>query len=379
MANGPPSRARHGQRRDRQGRATQTCRFAAKKGERLIVEVNARRIGSPLDSTIEILDATASRCREPCLRSHREDLRHRSATTTRASPGIRLEAWNELAVDDYLLRRRRSCCASSPCRATRTTTASSTRPAGSGSATSAPRRVHQPGRPMYKVSIHPPGTSSRRTACRCSRSTSATTTAARARQGRALFFDPPADGTYRCGDRRARRRRPDSRLPRHRPPAAAGLLRDFQPDRPKCQRRAARSRSTVNVTRLDGFDGPIGVKLRTAAAGLHAPRNVPSTRQQRPRSPYPRTPRRPTVPARHHGSVRPRGDDRRPGGHARGDGRRAEADRRRRHRDHHAAERGRHLNPVREAKVSVDIERRGKLDRAACRWKCGACRTGFAC
>ena len=37
--------------------ATQTWRFAAKKGQRLILEVDARRLGSPLDSTIEILDA----------------------------------------------------------------------------------------------------------------------------------------------------------------------------------------------------------------------------------------------------------------------------------------------------------------------------------
>src|SRR5262249_17596670 len=37
--------------------ATQTWRFAAKKGQPLILEVNARRLGSPLDSYIEVLDA----------------------------------------------------------------------------------------------------------------------------------------------------------------------------------------------------------------------------------------------------------------------------------------------------------------------------------
>src|SRR5262249_26049868 len=36
--------------------ATESWRFSAKKGERLIVEVNARRLGSELDSYIEILD-----------------------------------------------------------------------------------------------------------------------------------------------------------------------------------------------------------------------------------------------------------------------------------------------------------------------------------
>ena len=37
--------------------ATATYRFTAKKGQRLLLEVNARRLGSPLDSTLEILDA----------------------------------------------------------------------------------------------------------------------------------------------------------------------------------------------------------------------------------------------------------------------------------------------------------------------------------
>src|SRR6185369_17039825 len=34
-----------------------TWRFAAKKGERLLLDVEARRLGSRLDSVIEILDA----------------------------------------------------------------------------------------------------------------------------------------------------------------------------------------------------------------------------------------------------------------------------------------------------------------------------------
>src|SRR5262249_29937408 len=82
--------------------ATATWRFAAKKGERLLLEVNARRLGSPLDSVIEILDAKGQpvplatlRCLARTYVTFRD---HESS-----SPGIRIETWNELAINDYLL------------------------------------------------------------------------------------------------------------------------------------------------------------------------------------------------------------------------------------------------------------------------------------
>ncbi|HZU34961.1 MAG TPA: c-type cytochrome domain-containing protein, partial [Gemmataceae bacterium] len=82
--------------------ATATWRFAAKQGQRLIVEVHARRLGSPLDSFIEILDAQG----QPLPRA---TLRCVSQTFTAfrdhdsSGAGIRLESWNDLAVNDYLL------------------------------------------------------------------------------------------------------------------------------------------------------------------------------------------------------------------------------------------------------------------------------------
>lgn len=77
-------------------------RFPAKKGERLVVETHARRLGSPLDSAIEILDATGSavprttlRCTAKTFVTFRD---HDSQKT-----GIRLDAWNEFAANDYCL------------------------------------------------------------------------------------------------------------------------------------------------------------------------------------------------------------------------------------------------------------------------------------
>src|SRR5262249_34697324 len=82
--------------------ATETWRFTAKKGERLILEVNARRIGSPLDSYIEILDGQGRRLPRATLRSLA-----RTYVTFRdhdsAGTGIRIESWGELAINDYVL------------------------------------------------------------------------------------------------------------------------------------------------------------------------------------------------------------------------------------------------------------------------------------
>ncbi|HTU24802.1 MAG TPA: c-type cytochrome domain-containing protein, partial [Pirellulales bacterium] len=82
--------------------ATQTWWFHAKKGQRLLLEVNARRAGSPLDSAIEILDDKGRPLPRATLRSRAKTYiifrDHDSAST-----GMRIEAWSELAMDDYVL------------------------------------------------------------------------------------------------------------------------------------------------------------------------------------------------------------------------------------------------------------------------------------
>ena len=82
--------------------ASQTWRFAAKKGTRLLLEVNASRLDSPMDSTIEILDATGRPLPRAVLRATaRTFIAFRDHDSR--SPGIRLETWSELAVNDFLL------------------------------------------------------------------------------------------------------------------------------------------------------------------------------------------------------------------------------------------------------------------------------------
>src|SRR5207244_7672538 len=77
-------------------------RIRAKKGQQLVVEALARRAGSPVDPVIEILDEGGKPVPRAVLRATAK-----TYTVFRdhdsAGSGIRIEAWNDLAIDDYLL------------------------------------------------------------------------------------------------------------------------------------------------------------------------------------------------------------------------------------------------------------------------------------
>ncbi len=206
--------------------ATQTWRFQAKKGRRLLLEVNARRAGSPLDSVIEILDGNGALLPRATLRSLARTYAafrdHDSAST-----GIRIESWSELAMDDYLLigneliriwalpknpdddcqfwslsGRRRGYLGTTPL-------------------------FHPMGQPMYKVSIHPPGTTFPPNGLPI------VTLPYRNDDGGGgfgkdsrLLFDPPADSEYQVRIGNARRPRQFAAfLPVDRTSAATGFHR----------------------------------------------------------------------------------------------------------------------------------------------------------
>ena len=80
---------------------TESWRFSARKGQPLILEVNARRLGSPLDSYIEILDAKdqpVPRATLRCVGKTYVTFRDHDS----AGPNIRLETWSEFAMNDYV-------------------------------------------------------------------------------------------------------------------------------------------------------------------------------------------------------------------------------------------------------------------------------------
>jgi hypothetical protein len=250
--------------------ATQTWPFAAKKGERLVVEVNARRLGSPLDPVIEVLDAEGRPVPRAVLRCV-----SRQFTTFRdhdsALPGIRLEAWNDLAVDDFILigneLMRIEQLPKNPDDDCRMYSFNNQRLAYLDTST----EFHANGSPLYKVSIHPPDTTFPPNGLPL------VTIAYRNDDGgpgygkdSQIFFDPPADGEYRVrvADSRGQGGPAFAYRLTVRPPRPDFSLR-LSNQAPKVWRGGAVP-ITVTATRRDGYAGPIEVSLDGLPSGFHS-------------------------------------------------------------------------------------------------------------
>jgi hypothetical protein len=251
--------------------ATEVWRFAAQKGQRLILEVNARRLGSPLDSFLEVLEATGSpvpRATLRCLAKTYTTFRDHDS----ASPGIRIEAWHELAINDYLFvgseLLRIQALPKNPDDDCRFFSAAGQR---LGYLDTTP--THQSmGTAMYKVAIHPPGTSFPPNGMpviplfyRNDDGGPGYGKDAR------LFFDPPADGDYlvRIGDARGQGGRGYAYRLTVRPPEPSFTVK-LAPSSPSVWKGGAVP-VTVSAERLDGFDEAIDVRLENLPAGFTAP------------------------------------------------------------------------------------------------------------
>ena len=77
-------------------------RFHALKGEKLVLEVNANRLGSPLDSLLEILDTAGRPVERATVRS---ELATALTLTdfTSSSSGLRILSWTGMSVGDTLM------------------------------------------------------------------------------------------------------------------------------------------------------------------------------------------------------------------------------------------------------------------------------------
>jgi WD40 repeat protein len=246
-------------------------RFRARKGERLIVEVNAQRLGSDLDSTIEILDELGRPVARATLRALAKTYvtfrDHDSAST-----GIRIEAWDELAVNDYIyvgseLLRIQAL----PPNPDADCNFFSVRGQRIGYLDTTPTH-HSMGTPMYKVEIHPPGTKFP------ANGYPAVTLYYRNDDGgpgfgrdSRLFFEPAADGVYqvRIGDARGQggenyAYRLTVRTPR------PSFNVSFSPTQPTVARGSGVP-ITATADRLDAYAGPIDVRLENLPAGFSAP------------------------------------------------------------------------------------------------------------
>jgi hypothetical protein len=250
---------------------TDTWRFTAKKGQRLVLEINARRIGSPLDSTIEVLDLNEQPIPRAVLRCLAKTF-----TTFRdhdsAGSGIRIEAWNELAINDYVLigdeLARIRELPKNPDDDCQFVSAGGKR---LGFLATTPKH-HSLGTPMFKVAIHPPGTTF------APNGLPVVVLSYRNDDGGPRYgkdsrvvFEPPADGDYlvRVGDARNLGGSNYAYRLTIRPPRPSYAV-SFDPTAPAVWKGGAIP-ITVSAERIDDFDGPIDVRLENMPPGFSAP------------------------------------------------------------------------------------------------------------
>jgi DNA-binding beta-propeller fold protein YncE len=245
-------------------------RFTAHKGERLVIEALARRHGSLLDPWIEILDKEGRPIKRAVLRCTAKTVTVLRDHDSNQS-GIRLEAWPEFAMDDYvligqeLIRLRE--LPRGPDDDAQFYAVGGARLSYLGTSP----QTHALGAAVYRVTIHPPGTTF------APNGLPVMPLYYRNDDGgpgygkdARLAFDPPADGEYRVrvGDSRG------DGGPRH---AYRLTVRPPRPDfsisvsaqSPKVWRGGA-TPIGVTINRTDEFAGPVEIRPEGLPPGFHA-------------------------------------------------------------------------------------------------------------
>ncbi len=249
-------------------------RFHARKGEKLVFEVNANRLGSPLDSLLEILDtkgAPVERATIRCVLETSITLADRDS----ASRGLRLLSPTGLAVGDYLMVGAEIIRVEAMPRGPDddfTFTAFGDQRLAYLDTTAEAHAVDQA---VYKVQIYPPG------AQFATNGLPTVHLPFRNDDGgpgygkdSLLQFTAPADGDYIVRLRDVRKLSgPDYayRLTVRQP--SPDFMLSVSPRNPNVP-VGGRIPITVTALRLDEFDGPIEVSLKDVPTGLHATNGV---------------------------------------------------------------------------------------------------------
>jgi hypothetical protein len=252
-------------------------RFTARKGQKLVVDVTAQQLGSPLDSVIEILDAEGRIVPRAAIRCVAQtEISLNDPDSSRRS--MRLATWNELAVNDHLLIGDELLqIASMPTHPDDDVQLMSYR-GGRLTLLDTSARNHSVGEAVYKVEIHPPGTRFEPNGMPAFQIDYVNDDGGPRFGGKdsRLHFEAPEDGTYfvRLRDVRGLEgERYAYRLTVREP------LPDFDVTfDPKSFNipRGGRVSVTVTADRKDGFDGAIDVELPDLPAGLTAaPGRIP--------------------------------------------------------------------------------------------------------
>ncbi len=251
-------------------------RFLARQGQRVVIEIYGRRLGSPIDPVIEILDEEGQVVPRAVLRPVAQTA---VAFRDHASTGrnIRLTKWEDFAVGDYVLVGRELMRLYELPRnpdddAIFWGLGNARLNSGERVAFLGTTPEHHPqGQTISKVEIHPPGTHFP------SGGASPVTIDYRNDDGGPgydkdsyLLFDPPHDGPFvvRVMDVRGigglsfgyhlivRPPEPDFRL-------------SLDPENPNIARGGGTVVSAT-IERIDGFDGPVDVALKNLPPGITA-------------------------------------------------------------------------------------------------------------
>ena len=249
-------------------------RFTARKGEQLVLEVNARRMGSDLDSYLEVMDAQGKPIERAVVRPVWETnvtLRDHDST----GRGIRIAAWSGMQAGDYVMTGSEIL----KVEALPLSPDADTIFEGTGGQrltyfdTSA--EAHAIDSAVYKVQILPPGSKPSPNGLPVTRLYYRNDDGGPGfGRDSTVHFTAAADGEYEARIRdvqglggetygyrlTVRRPRPDFRLtvtPRNPNVPVGGSVP-----------------LTVSALRMDGFDGPIDVTVLDLPAGMRATRGV---------------------------------------------------------------------------------------------------------
>lgn len=245
--------------------------FTAKKGQRLIVEVEARRLGSRLDSIIEILDEHGNPVPRAVLRSQaKTHVTFRDHDSVQGN--IRIETWSELATNDYLyVGGELMKIQSLPAHPDADCNFFQTQGQRIGYLDTTPVH-HANNTPMYKVTIHPPGTllppNGYPVFPLYYRNDDGGPGFGRDSR---IIFDPPADGEYkvRIADTRGLGGVNFGYRLTVRPPREHFTVQATTTN--AAVSRGSAIPVTLTADRIDGYEGPIDVRFESLPPGFHLP------------------------------------------------------------------------------------------------------------
>jgi hypothetical protein len=248
--------------------------FKARKGEKLVLEVNANRLGSPLDSLLEVLDAKGNPV-------ERATVRCELATTvtlndpSSAGSGMRITSWTGMAVGDTLMVGSELVKVSAMPRGPDDDIQFVSFEGQRLGLLDTTPEAHSIDTPVYKVQVYPPGKTF------VTNGLPLVHLPYRNDDGgpgygkdSRLRFTAPADGEYIVRLRDVRGLHGDDYAYRLtvRPPAPDFRL-SVRPSHPNVP-VGGRIPVTMTALRLDDFDGPIDVTIDDLPAGLSATHGV---------------------------------------------------------------------------------------------------------